>query len=246
MTRPNGLYCYLFLIIRCPAYVRIGKARFEVDADTAVIIAPNIPYEYAALEGEYRNDWLYFESSDAAFAEKYGQLMNQPVPLSDGLPFLQYVQHIVWEWSYGSDTYKKDNVSMLFRVMLNKLLQEKEQYQGRKEYNPYASVLREVRLRMQSRPESHFTPAQLAEELKVSPSYFQFLYKEFFGIPFRTDLIRMRVEYARELILETELPMNQIAELSGYSNEIHFYRQFKAKTGMTPREYQRLMRRGGH
>ena len=91
---------------------------------------------------------------------------------------------------------------------------------------------------MQSRPEKNFTPGELAEKLKVSPSYFQFLYKSFFGVPFKTDLIQMRLEYARELIVETDLTLEQIAQICGYNNEIHFFRQFRAKTGMTPREYQ--------
>jgi len=244
MMRPNGLYCYLFLIIRCPAYVKIGEKQFTVEANTAVIISPNIPYEYGALEGEYKNDWLYFESSDPDFAEAYQALFNRPIPLDNGPQFTQYVQHIVWERSYGSEAYRQDNISMLFQVMLNKLRQELENSNSRREYNPYATSLQELRLHMQSRPEQNYTPAQLAARLKVSPSYFQFLYKDFFGIPFKADLIQMRVEYAQDLILETELPMNQIAELSGYSNEIHFYRQFKARTGMTPKEYRRLRQRG--
>lgn len=244
MSRPNGLYCYLFLIVRCPAYVQIGGERFIIKTNSAVIIAPNIPYEYAALDGEYKNDWLYFESSEPDFADTYGGLFNQPIALGSSLQFTQYFQHIVWENSYGSEAHRRDNVSMLLQVVLNKLFQEKEQSREEKEYNPYAAALQELRLSMQDRPDKNFTPAQLAAKLNVSPSYFQFLYKEFFGVPFKADLIQMRVEYARDLILETELPVNRIAMMSGYSNEIHFYRQFKAKTGMTPREYQISMRRG--
>ena len=36
----------------------------------------------------------------------------------------------------------------------------------------------------------------------------------------------------------TPLTFEQIAYTSGYTNEIHFYRQFKKKTGMTPGEYR--------
>lgn len=244
MSRPNGLYCYLFLIIRCPAYVQIGDERFTVKAGSAVLISPNIPYEYAALEGEYRNDWLYVESSEADFADRYGMLLNRPIPLDNSTQYTQYVQHIVWERSYGSEEYRRDNISMLFQVMLNKLIQERENSSKQREYNPYGTMLQELRLYMQNTPNRNFTPGELAARLKVSPSYFQALYKAFFGVPFKADLIQMRVEYAQDLILETDLPMNQIGELSGYSNEIHFYRQFKAKTGMTPREYQQVMRKG--
>ena len=243
MYRPNGLYCYLFLIVRSPAYMQIGAERFVIETNSAVIIQPNIPYEYAGIESEYKNDWLYVESSEPDFEEKYGQLFNHPIPLSNSLQFTQYFQHIVWENNYGDEEHRKENVSLLLQVVFNKLLQEKKSLKEQKEYNPYAAELQELRLMMKDRPDKNFTPMELAAAMNVSPSYFQALYKEFFGVPFKTDLIQMRLEYARELILETGLPLNQIAELSGYSNEIHFYRQFKAKTGMTPREYQESMRR---
>ena len=79
-------------------------------------------------------------------------------------------------------------------------------------------------------------------KLNISRSYFQFLYKDYFGISFKKDLINMRLQYAQELLLNTTMPIEQIAFQSGYSNEIHFYRQFKAKTGLTPGEYQKTMR----
>ena len=90
---------------------------------------------------------------------------------------------------------------------------------------------------MQSQPYKGFTAREMAESLEISPSYFQHLYKEFFGIPFKTDLINIRLDYARGLILNTDLKLERVAQLCGYNSEIHFYRQFREKTGMTPREY---------
>lgn len=238
MLRPNGIYCYLFLIIKSPAKLEIAGERFEVKGNTAVIIRPNVPYQYEGVGGEYKNDWLYFDCTEERFEEEYEELFHKPVVLHDVMRLAQYVKNIVWENSYAPDKYRKQNVSALMQVLINKMYQEVLDAKVQREYSPYASGLQEIRLSMQSRPEKNFTPAELAERLKVSPSYFQFLYKSFFGIPFKTDLIQMRLEYARELIVETNLTLEQIAQICGYANEIHFYRQFKAKTGMTPREYQ--------
>ena len=49
----------------------------------------------------------------------------------------------------------------------------------------------------------------------------------------------MRIEYAKELIISTNLPLEHIAYSCGYSNEVHFYRQFLSKTGMTPGDYRK-------
>ena len=238
MSRPNGIYCYLFLIIKSAARLQIAGAEFDVKPNTAVIIRPNIPYQYSCMEGEYKNDWLYFDCSDPGFDAEYGEMFHRPVALTDVMQLAQYVKNIIWENSYALKKYRGQNVSALMQVLINKMYQESQNAKVQREYSPYASKLQELRLTMQSMPEKNFTPVQLADKLKVSASYFQFLYKSFFGVPFKTDLIHMRVQYARELIAETDLTLEQIAQLCGYSNEIHFYRQFKAKTGMTPREYQ--------
>lgn len=238
MLRPNGIYCYLFLIIKSPARLEVAGEVFDVKSNTAVVIRPNVPYQYAATDGEYKNDWLYFDCTDEEFEGEYGELFHRPVPLQDVIQLAQYVKNIVWENSYADEKYRRQNVSALMQVLINKMYQAAQAAKRESEYTPYALGLQELRLTMQSRPEKNFTPEELAEKLKVSPSYFQFLYKSFFGVPFKTDLIQMRLEYARELIVETDLTLEQVAQICGYSNEIHFYRQFKAKMGMTPREYQ--------
>ena len=242
LSRPGGLDRYVFLLVRSKALFQIGEERFTVEPNTVFLISPGTPYEYSALDSEYKNDWMHFDSSDASFATEYARLFNRPIPLNDSLQFAQYIQHIVWEKSYADQKYRDQNISMLFQVLLNKLMQELDAAHHPGAYNPYASKLQGLRLTMQSQPYKNFTPVELADKLNVSPSYFQFLYKEFFGTPFKADLINMRLEYAMELITDTNLSLEQIALLSGYSNEIHFYRQFKKKTGMTPREYHVSMR----
>lgn len=243
MSKPDGLDCPILLIVKSPARFRIGEDRFDVTPGCAIIIQPGTPYQYHDLGEDYKNDWLYFQTTDPDFDAKYGSLMNHPIALGGTLQFTQYIQHLLWEESYAPEEFRSANVSMLLQVMLNKLLQEDQTARRPETYTPYASGLRELRLAMQSQPNRNYTPAELALSLNISPSYFQALYREFFGVPFKTDLINMRLDYAQSLILETNLTLDQIAAMSGYHNEIHFFRQFKAKTGMTPREYQGVMKR---
>ena len=242
LSRPNGLNRFVFLLVRSKASFQIREESFTVEPNTVFIIRPGVPYRYSALDSEYRNDWMHFDSTEDSFVTEYERLFNRPIPLSDGLMFAQYIQHIIWEQSYADAKYRDRNITMLFQVLMNKLLQELDASHKPGAYNPYASRLQALRLTMQSQPYKNFTPAELAGKLHVSSSYFQFLYKEFFGTPFKADLIHMRLEYAMELITNTTLSLEQIALMSGYSNEIHFYRQFKKKTGMTPREYQVSMK----
>lgn len=237
MSKPQGIFCHILLIIKSPALFKIGEQTLTVRANSALIIHPNIPYTYQDMGEEYINDWIYFESDDPAFENCDSRLFHHPIFLGDVSLYSQYIHHILWENSYSSEPFRTQNMDMLMQVLINNLLQAIRRDEQPDHHNPYASRLQSLRLTMQTQAYKNFTPDQLADSLGVSPSHFQYLYKEFFGVPFKTDLINFRIDYAKDLILNTDLKMEQIALMSGYSNEIHFYRQFKAKTGMTPREY---------
>jgi len=44
----------------------------------------------------------------------------------------------------------------------------------------------------------------------------------------------------RLAFIESDLPIKEISNLCGYKNEVHFMRQFKKLTTLTPTEYRRL------
>ena len=50
--------------------------------------------------------------------------------------------------------------------------------------------------------------------------------------------MRKRFQKALMFLVETELPVEKIAANIGYENQSYFYRQFKARYGMTPSQYR--------
>lgn len=237
MFRPKGLPHYLLLIVKCPALFRIGAEEVRTEHSCAMLIRPNVPYQYRSISGEYTDDWLHFDCDVPDFPERTGLLFHRPIPIGSAVEFTLYIQQIMWEKNYAATDFRDENIDMLMRVLVNNLVQAVRKKDSPLPYNPYIARLQNLRLSMQSQPYRNFTAREMAEALDVSPSYFQYLYKSFFGIPFKTDLINIRMDYARGLILNTDLKLERVAQLCGYNSEIHFYRQFREKTGMTPREY---------
>ncbi|HIX28622.1 MAG TPA: AraC family transcriptional regulator, partial [Candidatus Blautia stercoravium] len=156
--------------------------------------------------------------------------------------FTTFLQQILWEENYTSEEYRADNVNALFQVLMkNIFLAYKERTKGTV-YNPYRSRLLHLRLSLLSAPYENYELKEIAKQIGISSSYFQHLYSDTFGISFRADLISMRIEYAKELIQNTNLPIEKIAEKSGYSSEVHFYRQFQKETGFTPSAFRKISR----
>lgn len=78
----------------------------------------------------------------------------------------------------------------------------------------------------------------MAEYVHISPSYLQHLYRELFGISCIQEVIQARLNTARFYLRTTDISVQSISVLCGYENELHFMRQFKKFTDMTPSQYR--------
>ena len=234
MNRPNGLPYYVLLIIKSYSELEIEGQRMTCRPDSALLIRPDTPYSYQNPNGEYIDDWLHFTCLPEDIAE-HAALFHKCFPVSSTRVLTTYIQQALWENHYSES--KEYYVDSLFRILL-KHLTEDYYKTDMEEYNPYKYKLQRLRLEIQSAPYRNYTARETAARLGVSASYFQSLYRNLFHVPFKADVINMRIDYARELVSTTEMPFEQIAYQCGYSSEVHFYRQFLAKTSMTPGEYR--------
>ena len=83
------------------------------------------------------------------------------------------------------------------------------------------------------------TLEETARKLFVSEEYLSAQFKKETGSTFTETVRKYRIEKVKELLVETHLKMNQIAELSGYSDPKYMSRVFKEEVGMLPTEYRK-------
>ncbi|MBW7460009.1 helix-turn-helix domain-containing protein, partial [Paenibacillus sepulcri] len=80
---------------------------------------------------------------------------------------------------------------------------------------------------------------RLKEEFGLNPKYLSQLFKEKFGEGFMDFLIRLRIEYAKQLLRTTPDPIQSIAGKAGYQSVISFTRAFKKVTSVSPGDYRK-------
>lgn len=90
------------------------------------------------------------------------------------------------------------------------------------------------------------TLGDVAEEFHYTPRHFSKMIRSQYGKSFSGLLQDLRVHEAKQLLRTSEMPIGEIAEQVGTSNRAHFYRIFRDRTGIGPKEYRdRFRRRGG-
>ena len=242
MSHPDGLNNYLLLIVKTPAVFQIAGQDYTLSPNQAIILAPHTPCSYSNPYGEYMDDWLHIAAEEDIFPLRGILATNTFFRVDDAELFSVYIRQLLWENAYTTSQYRTENIDCLVNVLLNHLLIAYQQKDLAAYYNPYFPKLQEIRISMKSTLMDPLSIDDVSKRLGISKSHFQHLYTELFGISFQKDYIQMRIDYAKDLIETTDLPMEQIAELCGYSTEVHFYRQFKAYTDLTPAVYRRKFR----
>lgn len=81
--------------------------------------------------------------------------------------------------------------------------------------------------------------AELASLCNISEAYFRRIFLNKFGISPKEYLIRLRINYARQLLQSGHFSVAQTAEQCGYFEPSHFSREFTRHVGMSPNQYRR-------
>ena len=76
----------------------------------------------------------------------------------------------------------------------------------------------------------------------MSSSYFSVVYKNETGETFIETITRVRMERAKDLLLDSTKKNYEIAEQVGFVDPHYFGSVFKKYTGMTPTEYGKKIR----
>jgi len=91
---------------------------------------------------------------------------------------------------------------------------------------------------IQEHHSEELTLGQVARSINASPFYFCKLFKRATGINFTEYVSRVRVERAKNLLLNPNLRVSEIAFEVGFQSLPHFNRMFKKILGQSPTDYR--------
>ena len=87
---------------------------------------------------------------------------------------------------------------------------------------------------------SDVTVATLARIAGINVSYFRRIFLEATGMAPHAYVFAARLEQARKLLIQSELPIAQIATDCGFSNQSHLTSRFRAAHAVTPAQFRKM------
>lgn len=79
---------------------------------------------------------------------------------------------------------------------------------------------------------------EFGEQFHLSEKYISRYFKEDFHITISQYVTYLRLEHAKHLLQDTDIPVTEVAMQSGYQNVSYFIRSFKKTYGMSPLKYR--------
>ncbi len=79
----------------------------------------------------------------------------------------------------------------------------------------------------------------VADHVNFNPEYFSRLFKKETGENVKNYILRVKVDAAKDLLKNPNIPISMVASELGYSNFSHFTQMFRKHESITPSEYQK-------
>lgn len=152
--------------------------------------------------------------------------------------FREDIEKIVNNHIYiGIGTFVADIFSLPETIKAAKYKLEKEKMDNIEEIDQL--VLNSIKMIREEIHNIDFSINKIATTLHVTPAYFSRVFKEKMGMTCIEYIKKSRVDFAKELLLNTDLSNQEISEKIGYASVYYFNQQFKKITGETPGHFRK-------
>ena len=242
IERLNG--CDQYLLIYCKdgkGHVRIQNRHYELSADQYIILPPHIYHQYEVDEKDpWSIYWFHFKGTKAPYI---AQGQDVPHTVTSSVSSRQQNRLELFEEIY---TTLKSSLSVehinyanfCFGYFLSTLLyiQQYRESGGKSEY--MGTIINRSIYYMNKNINKNLTVQEIASFVNYSPSYFYRKFMQEIGIAPMTYFTKMKINKAYGLLKDTDLKINQIATLLGYTDPLYFSRVFSKEAGVSPQQYR--------
>ena len=251
------LYVIFVKDVKCANYITYGRKEYDFQANTLVFIGPGQVFGYPEDGSSYQaKGWALYFSPELLRGTQLGRHIkdytffsyeaNEALHVSaqERDAIIDCMKKIDDEINHGTDHHSNTIIASLIELLLNYCSRFYDrQFTTRKKANKDILTHFEELLDgyfLSDKPKQIGTPtvAWCAEQLHLSPNYFGDLIKKETGKSAIEQIQRKTINTAKDLLMQTNQRIGEIAYNLGYQYPQYFNRAFKKAVGCSPNEYR--------
>jgi AraC family transcriptional regulator len=169
-------------------------------------------------------------------ARQYSPGLDHPVHFPGGPP------HLLGTRLYEEFRQPDDLSALAIEGLLLELLAECSRQESRARDRQPPGWLLTVGDLVRARFCEPLTLGAVAEAVGVHPAHLARVFRRFYGCTLGDQVRRLRVEFARRRLANSDAPLADIALAAGFSDQSHFSNTFRRHTGLSPAAFRRSPR----
>ena len=231
----------------------IGNKIVEFKAGQAFLIGPYLPHNFVASDEEemimdrecwglqFTQEWLNSFKESAALGPLF-KAMSFGVDLGQFTP----EEHEDFANIVGTNSLK--SMGSFFNLMAS--IAEREELKTISTTSAYSNVMsQKISKRMervskyiQDNYQRAITLSEISDVASMTEQSFSRWFRQTSGLTFIDYLMQLRTTVASHLLINTNKPMSEVAEESGFNSSSSFNRSFLKVKGCSPREFRKQKR----
>lgn len=120
-----------------------------------------------------------------------------------------------------------------------KIISEKQNTENIAEEQQDIPLIKSIKEYIEDNMSGDLSKEKIALEFHFSPDYLSKVFKHETGYTLSEYLFYERIQVAKELLMNSDMPISDIVSFIGYSNFSHFSKIFKKTTGVTPLKFRK-------
>lgn len=219
-------------------YYRVRNKCIELSANKAFLLRPTERYEYSSRKDEcLEYIWLGFDGEGVSdFLKASGFYENNYLLEVEETTTLSNILQEMLAHSAGEvpDYYLMSKMYAFLGCFLERLI-----CTPRKKSLTASSNCSDIVAYIGENYKSKISISKMCKDLGMERSGLFKKFKKEFNISPQGYIIQYRLNLAENMITQTEMPINEIAEECGFNSYPYFSKKFKAKYCKTPSKYRK-------
>ncbi|MDO4284700.1 MAG: AraC family transcriptional regulator [Eubacteriales bacterium] len=223
-------------------YIISGSGTFATDdmtyslkAGQAFLISPKQVTIYtASANSPWHYIWIEFDGLKAqSFLLDAGLSSKSPIYIPKSPEqgrILMEEMNCLMEHHQDSSIRLIGYLYLIFDILINSSLNKRTAISG----SLHDFYVREAINYIESNYQNNISVSDIASWCNLDPSYFGKIFKDSVLINPQKYILQYRMMKASEYLMNTSLPVKEIATLVGYDNSLNFSRAFKNELGISP------------
>jgi AraC family transcriptional regulator of arabinose operon len=231
----------IHIVLSGKGIYKVGTKTYEIGPNMAFLIYPGVTTYYEACkEDPWTYIWVGFNGIKAEASLKYAQFStdNLVVNIENTEPFVNYINGMLnsSQLTYGNDLAREGYLYLF----ISTLIQDRQNQISIDEVHDYSyQVYVEHTLDyIEHNYHKNIKVQGIADYIGINRSYLTNCFKSVLNISPQEYILSYRMNQARTLLKNTNIPINEVALQVGYDDALNFSKCFKKIYGVSPSNYR--------